>query len=856
MSTPTTGKNRRAVGLLAALAATLGLFLTIGASSAFGVTCSTDPVTHTTYITMAGGEAVTVSLGAGEVITANTTGCGGNTSNVDLIVVYGTDAFSESLTISEANGRFEPGFTAEGPLPSINEIEWYINLGETFVDGDTLTVSDIQTAGAVRIGEGGAAPIATIFDEAAGVGDPLVSPPAPPATVLAPGRALGDETFGGTFINMNSFPADGDADIQDGGAILAGVSDTGGESIENITILGNGGNDDLSAKGGNGTGVTAGQACLSDGVAPDPNDDSSPFITLDGGSGDDFLQGSECGDRLIGGPGTDQVQGNGPAVAVVTCLENETGAVYTGASSGDFLVLDTGPLTVVFNADGTISVTPTGDFFSGIEGVEATPQNDIVIGNAANNLIAGGGGDDFLAGNGGSDCVLGGSGNDTLSENAVTLSGGAPVQSDPGAAGNGADALDGGPGSDDVVDYSQRSSRTVVNLGLISWFNDGADTNADSVSNECDDVFFTTENAITGSGNHLLSADYLNNQSDNEFTGGNGNDAFEGGAGNDIFHEGTSANGSDAIEGDAGSDTVDYSGRSNPVTVSFDGVSNDGEVGEGDNAGAVVTNFGPAGCTDTVFPIINPDPWINLVGTFEPFAGDEADDADSNALEIENAMGGSGADDLTGNAAANNLTGNAGNDTIFGLGGTDRLSGGDGDDDLSGGDGNDAIDGGAGTNTASWEESTFGVTVQLFSGTARGQGNDTLTAIANVDGSDNDDTIFGDENANILNGHGGDDAVQGRQGDDKVNGGAGDDELNGNGGNDSVHGGRGDDTLRGAVGSDLLKGDPGEDTAYGGRDDDRIHGGAGADFMDGGAGNDICRPNAPGFGNGDQAVNC
>ena len=72
------------------------------------------------------------------------------------------------------------------------------------------------------------------------------------------------------------------------------------------------------------------------------------------------------------------------------------------------------------------------------------------------------------------------------------------VSADTGIFGNGADALDGGPGADDVIDYSARTNRTVVNLGLISWFNDGADPNFDGVSNECDDVFATTENVLVG----------------------------------------------------------------------------------------------------------------------------------------------------------------------------------------------------------------------------------------------------------------------------------------------------------------------------------------------------------------------
>ena len=121
--------------------------------------------------------------------------------------------------------------------------------------------------------------------------------------------------LGANLVNLNSFPADVDADVFDAGPTAGDVTGGGGESIEYITVNGLGGNDDLSAKGGNGTGAPAGQFCV-DGDPTTPVieqvDDSSPFITLDGGPGDDHLQGSECGDALIGGPGTDQIQGNGP----------------------------------------------------------------------------------------------------------------------------------------------------------------------------------------------------------------------------------------------------------------------------------------------------------------------------------------------------------------------------------------------------------------------------------------------------------------------------------------------------------------------------------------------------------------
>ncbi len=314
--------------------------------------------------------------------------------------------------------------------------------------------------------------------------------------------------------------------------------------------------------------------------------------------------------------------------------------------------------------------------------------NDTIIGNAADNFLAGGGGDDTIIGNNGNDCVLGQAGDDTLNENNATVAAGVITDVALGGLGNGADALDGGAGVD-TVDYGLRTNRTVVNLGVISWFNDGADPNADSVSQECDDVFFTTENAITGAGNDLLSADYLNNQSNNEFTDGGGNDAMEGGAGNDTFHQGAAIQGSDAMEGDAGLDTADYSARTGDVLVSLDGASNDGEVGEGDNVGAVVTNNGPAGCTENdndavaepgEAPFPNNDPTNTpifdplVIGQPEPFAGNEADENQQTTRdEMENITGGSGNDVLVGNDSSNVLVGGAGDDTLNGQGGADRL---------------------------------------------------------------------------------------------------------------------------------------------------------------------------------------
>jgi serralysin len=58
---------------------------------------------------------------------------------------------------------------------------------------------------------------------------------------------------------------------------------------------------------------------------------------------------------------------------------------------------------------------------------------------------------------------------------------------------------------------------------------------------------------------------------------------------------------------------------------------------------------------------------------------------------IENAIGGGGADNISGNALANRLAGGAGNDMLYGLGGNDTLVGGAGNDTIDGGDGTDYV---------------------------------------------------------------------------------------------------------------------------------------------------------------------
>ena len=122
---------------------------------------------------------------------------------------------------------------------------------------------------------------------------------------------------------------------------------------------------------------------------------------------------------------------------------------------------------------------------------------------------------------------------------------------------------------------------------------------------------------------------------------------------------------------------------------------------------------------------------------------------------------------------------------------------------------------------------------------------------------ENDDLLFGNDLANIIDGlagndviaaFGGNDTVRGNfgndyvlagLGDDRVFGGDGNDFLFGEGGNDTIDGADGDDAMFGGAGNDVMTGSTGNDWMYGNAGADRTNGGFGNDLHDGGAGNDI-----------------
>jgi serralysin len=177
-------------------------------------------------------------------------------------------------------------------------------------------------------------------------------------------------------------------------------------------------------------------------------------------------------------------------------------------------------------------------------------------------------------------------------------------------------------------------------------------------------------------------------------------------------------------------------------------------------------------------------------GFFSDVGGLTGNVAIAKGADIENAIGGSGADSITGNALANVLQGmggddtimaGAGNDTIDGGAGTSYLRGEDGDDSITGGSGFDDINGNAGNDTE------------------HGNGGDDWV----VGGKDND-VLFGDAGNDIVWGNLGNDTLDGGDGNDQVRGGQGDDSVSGGAGDDYISGDRGNDTETGGAGADIF----------------------------------------------------
>ena len=212
--------------------------------------------------------------------------------------------------------------------------------------------------------------------------------------------------------------------------------------------------------------------------------------------------------------------------------------------------------------------------------------------------------------------------------------------------------------------------------------------------------------------------------------------------------------------------------------------------------------------------------------TVDAGGGDDIVDGDDGADTLD---GGAGDDDLWGMEGADALSGGADNDTLHGGSGVNRLMGGAGDDVIIVWDGLSFVDGGEGQDEL-WLSPPSAAAASL-SYASLGAGGGTWANIEKI-------VMFGDVNADTLQGGALADILVGDAGADSLSGADGADELFGDAGADTVLGGAGADTVEGGEGANYLRGDEGNDSLTGGAAFDDINGNAGADSASGGAGDD------------------
>lgn len=415
--------------------------------------------------------------------------------------------------------------------------------------------------------------------------------------------------------------------------------------------------------------------------------------------------------------------------------------------------------------------------------VKGSSSDNTFIG--ANNqaiVFVGGTGDELVQGGTKADTFNGGIGNDVLQG----LGG-----DDALMGGSGADFLDGGQGNDTAFyqgSVSRAKDGSLQKSGVTVDLAQGKGQGGDAEG----DILKGIEN-ITGSAyDDTLRGDTGNNI----IRGGAGKDVLSGGGGVDILQGGTGNNTYLVRQGDTvlidRTETIPATTQKNNAseTIVLEVGDHDHLQWEKKDRSLIVTTdqtvlelnniFGPRGSFNGPyqFVLINHNQqtsWHFSSIDFYLWLMDGAD-FEHDALphnggklpyETYQALLAPG---VIHNKQDN--TGTAGNDQLVGDDSANHLFGREGNDTLEGGAGSDVLDGGRGIDTASYEHSAHGVSVHLnqsvMPANACDAQGDVLLDIENLRGSNESDTLVGDDGNNVIEGGGGADVLDGGAGFDLV----------------------------------------------------------------------------------------
>ncbi len=668
------------------------------------------------------------------------------------------------------------------------------------------------------------------------------------------------------------------------------------------TITGNSGSDDLRGNAGDDWfGMTSGNDTIYGGETTETRGDTIDyFYATSAGVNVDLSTYSSVGTDF----GTD----------LIYEIENVSGSLFTDTMTGDgyanTLIGRSGNDTLIAGSGADVLYGDDNSATS-VDGTET--GNDSLLGDAGNDTLYGGLGDDSLWGGADNDTLFGGSGADYLNGG----SGINTMQGNDGddlfyladatstntiTGGNNTDTLDfGGAASSVTIDISNSTSSQSSGGGGTLRLTDAIENVSGSDSSD------------TITGNSLVNVISGGNGADTIY-GGLGGDTLYGGAGNDRIYADTlsgsitdtsvntlyGGEGSDLLWGSMGADFIygddgnSYGTTSNDTIYAISGSDGNDYINGGQNTDTV--DYSSIGSSYAIN--------VTLNGSTNATVTISGGDNDT-IVNIEDFIGGLGNDTIRGDNADNYLSGSGGDDTLFGGGGNDVLDDRLGVNTFAGGAGNDTIIG-TGNAANSWidysidginEGAYTDLSDTLAQHISNSRGNDVITAIDHMTGTNYADTFYGNANVNTIEGGAGNDRIEGYGGNDVLDGGGGEDTVryyyenkinvtlaegnvdttvqiyNGSifgasgyvdtirnfenieGSNstnstlngDTISGNNSNNRIWGYAGNDSLYGGGGDDYIDGGSDNDTIVGGDGADVIYGGNGNDVIRANATSY---------